>query len=101
MTKPIELAENSKIQLDLKSLIGIIFGILSITGVWFTLTAEIATLQMDVARLQYNQSLNDEFRIKWPRGELGALPADGRQDLKIEYMEKELEEIYTILKELK
>ena len=56
---------------------------------------------MDVARLQYNQSLNDEFRIKWPRGELGALPADGRQDLKIEYMEKEIEEIYSVLKEIK
>ena len=101
MSEALELGESSKIQLDLKSLIGIIVGILSIAGVWFTLTAEIATLQMDVARLQYNQSLNDEFRIKWPRGELGALPADERQDLKIEYMEKEIEEIYTVLKEMK
>ena len=62
MSKALELEESSKIQLDLKSLIGIIVGILSVAGVWFTLTAEIATLQMDVARLQYNQSLNDEFR---------------------------------------
>jgi hypothetical protein len=101
MSNNIEIGESSKVQLDIKTLIGIVLGILSIAGVWFTLTAEIATLQMDVVRLQYNQSLNDEFRIKWPRGELGALPADGRQDLKIEYIEKDLEEIYKLLKEKK
>ena len=99
MSEP--LKETSQIQLDIKTLIGIVFGIVSIAGIWFNLTAEIAKLDRDVSRLQYNQTLNDEFRIKWPRCEMGALPDDAKQDLRIEYMEKELEEIYVILKELK
>ena len=36
---------------------------------------------------------NEEFRIKWPRGELGALPDDAVQDLNIEYIQKELAKI--------
>ena len=34
---------------------------------------------------------NTEFRIKWPRGELGSLPADAQQDLLIEFMSSQLE----------
>ena len=34
--------------------------------------------------------MNTEFRIKWPRGELGALPDDAKQDLKIEYLQKDV-----------
>ena len=34
---------------------------------------------------------NTEFRIKWPRGELGSLPADAQQDLLIEFMAQQLE----------
>jgi len=34
---------------------------------------------------------NNEFRIKWPRGELGSLPADAQQDLLIEFMASQVE----------
>jgi hypothetical protein len=37
--------------------------------------------------------MNTEFRILWPRGELGALPADARQDMLIESLERRLEEL--------
>ena len=40
-----KLQEASKIQLDIKSIIGLIFGIVSIAGIWFNLTAEIARLE--------------------------------------------------------
>jgi hypothetical protein len=32
--------------------------------------------------------MNSEFRIKWPRGELGALPDDAEQNLRLLYTEK-------------
>jgi hypothetical protein len=35
-------------------------------------------------------SQNNEFRIKWPRGELGSLPADARQDMLIEGVERDV-----------
>ena len=34
---------------------------------------------------------NTEFRIKWPRGELGSLPADAQQDLLLEFMASQVE----------
>jgi succinate dehydrogenase/fumarate reductase flavoprotein subunit len=34
---------------------------------------------------------NTEFRIKWPRGEMGSLPADAQQDMLIEFMASQIE----------
>ena len=95
-----ELSEKSKVQLDVKALIGMVVGVISIAGVWFTLTAEIAQLQLDVVRMHDAVELNEEFRIKWPRGEMGALPDDAKQDLKIEYLQKEVEQLKEGVKEL-
>jgi succinate dehydrogenase/fumarate reductase flavoprotein subunit len=36
---------------------------------------------------------NTEFRIKWPRGEMGSLPADAQQDMLIEFISTQLESI--------
>ena len=95
-----ELSEKSKVQLDVKALIGMVVGVISIAGVWFTLTAEIAQLQLDVVRMHDAVELNEEFRIKWPRGEMGDLPDDAKQDLKIEYLQKEVEQLKEVVKEL-
>lgn len=94
------LGEKSKVQLDIKALIGMVLGIVSIAGVWFSLTAEISQLQLDVIRMQDDVELNHEFRVKWPRGEMGALPDDAKQDLRIEYLQKEVEELRRTVKEL-
>ena len=96
----IELSEESKVALDIKAIIGAVIGIVSIAGVWFTLTAEIAQLQLDVVRMQDAVELNEEFRIKWPRGEMGALPDDAKQDLKIQYLQDDVEELKKVVKQL-
>ena len=94
------LSEKSKVQLDIKALIGMVIGIVSIAGVWFTLQGEIAQLQLDVIRMQDDVELNHEFRVKWPRGEMGALPDDAKQDLRIEYLQKEVDELRSVVKKL-
>jgi len=43
--------------------------------------------------MQDAEEMNSEFRIKWPRGELGALPDDAVQDLNIEYLQKEMDKL--------
>ena len=95
------LSEKSEVKLDIKTLIGIIIGIISIAGIWFDLTAKIGAIDSTLVRLEYNQTLNDEFRIKWPRGEMGALPDDAKQDLRIEYLQKDVEKLQSIIEELK
>ena len=95
-----EISEKSKVSLDIKAVIGAIVGIVSIAGVWFTLTAEIAQLQLDVIRMQDAVALNEEFRIKWPRGEMGALPDDAKQDLRIQYLQDDVEQLKNVVKAL-
>ena len=95
-----EINESSKLSLDIKAVIGAVVGIVSIAGVWFTLTAEIAQLQLDVVRMQDAVELNQEFRIKWPRGEMGALPDDAKQDLRIMYLQDDVENLKYIVKAL-
>ena len=95
-----EINKESKISLDLKAVIGAVVGIISIAGVWFTLTAEIAQLQLDVVRMQDSLVVNTEFRIKWPRGELGALPDDAKQDLRIQYLQDDVENLKYVVKTL-
>ena len=100
MADKTSLSQDSNVSLDIKALIGMVVGIVSIAGVWFSLTAEIAQLQLDVVRMEDTVGLNEEFRIKWPRGEMGALPDDAKQDLKILYLQAEVEELRKIVKEL-
>ena len=84
------LNEKSKVTLELKALVGLVVGIISIAGIWFSLTAEISQLKVDILRMEDDVLLNDEFRIKWPRGEMGSLPADSKQDLQIHYLEQQV-----------
>jgi len=101
MSDNLNIKETSTIKLDVKTLVGMVISILSIAGVWFTLTAQLSQLQLDVIRMQDQVGMNSEFRVKWPRGELGALPDDAKQDLRIQYLQTDLEELKAELKKLK
>ena len=91
--KQMALKETSQLPIDIKSLVGILAVILSMAGIYFTLTGQIAQLQLDVIRMQDAVEMNEEFRIKWPRGELGALPDDAVQDLNIEYLQDDVKKL--------
>ena len=95
------LSEKSEVKLDIKTLIGIVIGIVTVAGIWFDLTAKISNIEGTLVRLEYNQGLNDEFRIKWPRGEMGALPDDSKQDLRIEYLQDDVKKLQELIEELK
>jgi hypothetical protein len=101
MKRPIDIKESSQISLDIKTLVGIVLAILAIAGVWFSLTAQLSQLQLDVIRMQDAVKMNSEFRVKWPRGELGALPDDAKQDLRIEYLQEALAELKAEIQSLK
>ena len=95
-----EFSEKSKVSLDIKAVIGAVAGIISLASVWFTLTAEIAQLKLDIIRMQDAVELNEEFRIKRPRGEMGALPDDAKQDLKIMYLQEDVDQLKYVVKAL-
>ncbi len=85
--------------MPLKNLISII-GAVAI-GVWayFGIIERLNTLETDNHLIKKDLEGAVEFSIKWPRGELGSLPADSEQFLLIEDAIKDIEDIQEELKE--
>ena len=96
-----ELSENTKFNVNVKTIIAICAGLLSVAGVYFTLIAEIQQMHLDLMRMESELEMNSEFRIKWPRGELGALPDDAEQNMRLIYLEKYQEKAVNDIDELK
>tara|TARA_B100000809_G_scaffold246795_1_gene275124 strand:+ start:1132 stop:1473 length:342 start_codon:yes stop_codon:yes gene_type:complete len=100
MANGIDISQHGKVNLDMKTLVGIVIMIMSIATVYFSLQSKIAQLELDVVRMQDSLVVNTEFRIKWPRGELGALPDDAVQDINIEYIKEAIVELKEMIEEL-
>ena len=58
---------------------------------FFGIQERLNTLETRVTLSESDLTKNTEFRIKWPRGELGSLPADAQQDLLLEFMAQQVE----------
>ena len=71
--------------------------IVAIVGfaVWgyFTLTSQITQLEIETLRMQDNVNMNSTFRIKWPLGELGALPDDAEQNMRLQHIEDDVDQL--------
>ena len=91
----------SDVKIDIKTLIGIGMALFSIAGVYFTLLSQIQALNVSVMRMEAEQQMNSEFRIKWPRGELGGLPEDAEQNLRLIYLEKNTDKYFNEIDQLK
>ena len=96
-----ELSENTKFNVNVKTIVAICAGLLSLAGVYFTLIAEIQQMRISLMRMESELDMNSEFRIKWPRGELGALPDDAEQNMRLLYLEKYQEKAVTDIDYLK
>ena len=90
-----KINESSKVSTDLKSLISIIGGVA--IGVWayFGIIERLNQIETNITMMEADLGQNTEFRIKWPRGEMGSLPADSEQFMLIEHLSGELEKLTT------
>ena len=97
--KSTKIREDSGIDLSLKNLISII--VVSSVAVWsyFGIIERINKIESDTILIKKDLEGAVEFSIKWPRGELGTLPADSEQFLLIESVLKDVEDIQEELKE--
>tara|TARA_R100000808_G_scaffold6679_1_gene19656 strand:+ start:7560 stop:7955 length:396 start_codon:yes stop_codon:yes gene_type:complete len=94
-----KVSENTSVDMPLKNLISII-GAVGI-GVWayFGIIERLNKLETDNHLIKKDLEGAVEFSIKWPRGEMGTLPADSEQFLLIEDAIKDIEDIQDELKE--
>ena len=90
-----KVSENTSIDMPLKNLLSII-GAVAI-GVWayFGVIERLNHIETNGKLMITDVDKNTEFRIKWPRGEMGSLPADSEQFMLIEHLAGELEKLST------
>mgnify|MGYP003145954495 FL=1 len=65
------------------------------TWAYFGIIERLNTIETNITMMQADLEQNTEFRIKWPRGEMGSLPADSEQFMLIEHLATELEKLQT------
>ena len=94
-----KVSSNTSVDMPLKNLIGIVCSVA--VGVWayFGMIERINKLETDNTLIQKDLEQAVEFSIKWPRGELGSLPADSEQFLLIESLLTDVEDIQLEIKE--
>jgi len=79
-----KVSENTNIQLPLRNLISIIAGVAVAVWAYFGIIERLNNIETNGKLMISDVDKNTEFRIKWPRGEMGSLPADSEQYLLIE-----------------
>ena len=97
--KDLRLNQNTGISLPLGNLLTIIGACLIAAFFGFSVIERINTLETDNTLIKKDLEGAVEFSIKWPRGELGSLPADSEQFLLIESLLTDVEDIQIEIKE--
>ena len=122
MANRLDISESTAVSMPMKNLLAIIaavcVGVWAYFGVLERLTSletkaqlaekdlqqmdeqHIQTLKTVEERLTADLEKNTEFRIKWPRGEMGSLPADSEQFMLIEHIAGQLEDVQESLNEM-
>ena len=90
-----KVSDNTNIQLPLRNLISIIAGVAVAVWAYFGIIERLNTIETNGKLMIVDVEKNTEFRIKWPRGEMGSLPADSEQFLLIEDMIVDIEKLTT------
>ena len=90
-----KLNDNTSVAMPIRNLLSIIIAVAF--GVWayFGVIARLTQVETSLILTEKDLEKNTEFRIKWPRGEMGTLPADSEQYMLIEFMSEQVEAMQT------
>ena len=77
------------------TIIIIIVAVAVATWAYFGIIERLNSIETEQTLMSSDLEKNTEFRIKWPRGEMGSLPADSEQFMLIEHLAGELEKLAT------
>ena len=88
MSKPLKISEDAAVQMPMKTVASLIIIVALGTMGYFQMIERlnVADTRLQIMKKDLNE--NTEFRIKWPRGQLGSLPADSEQFMMIEDLYK-------------
>ena len=86
--KPLNIGEEAKVQMPMKTVASLIVIIALGTMSYFQIIERLNIADTRIQLMEKDLEENTEFRIKWPRGQLGSLPADSEQFMMIEDLYK-------------
>ena len=88
-----KLSDNTAISMPMRYLLSILAAVG--VGVWayFGVIERLNNVETNFKLVSSDLDKNTDFRIKWPRGELGSLPADSEQFMLIEHMAGQMEKV--------
>ena len=91
--KPLNISDEARVQMPMKTVASLIAMVAIGTWAYFGIIETQNKLQTQVELMTKDLTENTEFRIKWPRGQLGSLPADSEQFMMIEDLYKTTEKL--------
>ena len=86
-----DVSSSTAISMPMRNLISILAAVGIGVYAFFGIQERLNNVETRSTLMEADLTKNTEFHIKWPRGELGSLPADAQQDLLIEFMAQQLE----------
>ena len=95
MAKPLKISEEAAVQMPMKTVASLIAMVAIGTWAYFGIIETQNKLSTQVELMTKDLTENTEFRIKWPRGQLGSLPADSEQFMMIEDLYKTTDKLNT------
>ena len=88
MPKPLKISEEAAVQMPMKTVLSLITMVAIGTWAYFGIIETQNRISTTLELMEKDLKENTEFRIKWPRGQLGSLPADSEQFMMIEDLYK-------------
>ena len=90
-----KISENTVVATPLRNIISLIAAAAVGTWAYFGIVERLNQIETNITLMSTDLKENTEFRIKWPRGEMGSLPADSEQFMLIEHIAGQLEKLAT------
>ena len=91
--KPLHIGEEAAVQLPMKTVVSLIIIVALGTMGYFQIVERLNIADTRLQLMEKDLTENTDFRIKWPRGQLGSLPADSEQYMLIEDLYKQVEKL--------
>lgn len=88
-----KINENTELSMPIRNLMAMVVGAAIGTWAYFGIIERLNTIENKFILMEADLGQNTEFRIKWPRGDMGSLPADSEQYMLIEHLAEQLSKL--------